>query len=148
MKRKVPIAILILWGLAASALIAAQIIGYLDMSLMSAPGNPAIGFARIWADTSSSKMKCKLSGSSCFFDSSGVTLQTNGTPNGSQTLLNLKGGTNMTLTDNGSGQITFDASGGGSSITLQTNGVNNGSQSTLNLAAGSGITLADNGTGP
>jgi len=44
---------------------------------------------------------------------SSLTLQTNGTPNGSQTLLNLKAGTNMTLTDDGVGGVTFDATGGG-----------------------------------
>lgn len=40
----------------------------------------------------------------------GLTLQVNGTPNGSQTLLNLKAGTAITLTDDGTGGITFDAS--------------------------------------
>ena len=43
----------------------------------------------------------------------GVTLQTNGVDNVVQTLLNLEAGTNMTITDNGNGTITFDASGGG-----------------------------------
>lgn len=41
---------------------------------------------------------------------SGITLETNGTPNGNQTLLNLVAGTNMTITDDGLGNITFDAS--------------------------------------
>lgn len=45
---------------------------------------------------------------------SGLTLETDGTPNGSQTLLNLVGGTNVTLTDNGTGTVTIDATGGGS----------------------------------
>lgn len=43
----------------------------------------------------------------------GVTLQTNGVDNIVQTLLNLEAGTNMTITDNGNGTITFDAAGGG-----------------------------------
>jgi hypothetical protein len=43
----------------------------------------------------------------------GITLETNGTPNGDQTLLNLVEGTNMTITDDGFGNITFDATGGG-----------------------------------
>lgn len=42
--------------------------------------------------------------------SGGITLETNNTTNGSQTLLNLVNGNNITLTDNGSGQITFDGS--------------------------------------
>lgn len=46
---------------------------------------------------------------------SGLTLETNETPNGDQTLLNLVGGTNMTITDDGSGNITFDATGGSGS---------------------------------
>jgi hypothetical protein len=41
---------------------------------------------------------------------SGLALETNGTPNGNQTLLNLVAGTNMTITDDGLGNITFDAS--------------------------------------
>jgi hypothetical protein len=41
---------------------------------------------------------------------SGLALETNGTPNGDQTLLNLVAGTNMTITDDGFGNITFDAS--------------------------------------
>jgi hypothetical protein len=41
-----------------------------------------------------------------------IVFQTNGVNNGSQQLLNLQQGTNVTLTDNGSGQITIAASGG------------------------------------
>ncbi len=40
---------------------------------------------------------------------SGLALETNGIPNGDQTLLNLVAGTNMTITDDGLGNITFDA---------------------------------------
>jgi hypothetical protein len=42
-----------------------------------------------------------------------ITLETNGTPNGDQTLLNLVEGANMNITDDGFGNITFDATGGG-----------------------------------
>jgi YVTN family beta-propeller protein len=45
---------------------------------------------------------------------SALLLQTNGTNNGSQTLLNLIEGSGITITDNGSGGITISASGGGS----------------------------------
>jgi hypothetical protein len=41
----------------------------------------------------------------------GITLQTNGTNNGSQQLLDLQQGANITLTDNGSGQITISSAG-------------------------------------
>jgi hypothetical protein len=42
-----------------------------------------------------------------------VILETNGTPNGSQTTLNLVAGTNITLTDNGAGSVTIASSGSG-----------------------------------
>jgi hypothetical protein len=42
-----------------------------------------------------------------------ITLETNGVLNGDQTLLNLVEGTNMTITDDGLGNITFDSSGSG-----------------------------------
>ncbi len=44
---------------------------------------------------------------------SGITLQTDGVANGDQTLLNLVAGTNINLTDNGTGSVTIDATGGG-----------------------------------
>jgi len=44
---------------------------------------------------------------------SSIELETNGTPNGNQSLLNLVQGTNMTITDDGLGNITFDSSGSG-----------------------------------
>lgn len=42
-----------------------------------------------------------------------ITLQTNGVNNGSQSTLNLQQGSNVTLTDNGFGQVTIASSGGG-----------------------------------
>jgi len=42
-----------------------------------------------------------------------LALETDGTPNGDQTLLNLVSGTNITLTDNLTGSVTIAASGGG-----------------------------------
>lgn len=42
-----------------------------------------------------------------------VTLEVNGTANGSQELLNLAAGSNMTLTDNGTGTVTLAALSGG-----------------------------------
>jgi hypothetical protein len=48
----------------------------------------------------------------------GITLETNSVTNGDQTLLNLVAGTNMTITDDGFGNITFDATGGGSTYTV------------------------------
>jgi hypothetical protein len=44
-----------------------------------------------------------------------LTLQTNGTPNGSQTLLNLTAGAGVTLVDNGSGAVTISSTSTGSS---------------------------------
>lgn len=45
---------------------------------------------------------------------SSITLETNGVSNGSQTLLNLVAGANVTIVDGGSGSITISATGGGS----------------------------------
>jgi hypothetical protein len=45
-----------------------------------------------------------------------VTLQVGGIDNVNQSLLNLLAGTNMTITDNGDGSVTFDATGGISSV--------------------------------
>jgi hypothetical protein len=46
---------------------------------------------------------------------SSITLQTNGTNNGSQSLLNLAAGANITLVDNGTGTVTIASTGGGGS---------------------------------
>lgn len=43
----------------------------------------------------------------------GITLRTNGVDNAVQSILDLVAGTNITITDNGDGSVTFDASGGG-----------------------------------
>jgi hypothetical protein len=71
-----------------------------------------------------------------------ITLKTNGTNNGSQAILNLKNGGNITITDDGVGGVTIT-----SNIAFQTNSTPNGSQSLLNLANGAGITITDNGSG-
>jgi hypothetical protein len=47
---------------------------------------------------------------------SGLSLETDGTPNGSQSLLNLVSGSGITLTDDGSGSVTVDSAGGSLSI--------------------------------
>jgi len=43
----------------------------------------------------------------------GIVLRTNGVDNAVQNILDLVAGTNITITDNGDGSVTFDASGGG-----------------------------------
>jgi hypothetical protein len=60
-----------------------------------------------------------------------VTLETNGTPNGSQGLLNLVAGTNVTLTDNGSGSITIASTGGISGLTINTTTITGGTTGQL-----------------
>jgi hypothetical protein len=52
------------------------------------------------------------------FSASGLTLRTNGTNNGSQSILNLQQGTNITITDNGSGIVTINSSGGSGGVGL------------------------------
>jgi hypothetical protein len=65
---------------------------------------------------------------------SGLALETNGTPNGDQTLLNLVAGTNMTITDDGLGNITFDATGGGGTYTVD-NGLTENPTSNFQLGS-------------
>ena len=72
---------------------------------------------------------------------SSITLQTNEVNNGSQTLLDLHAGTNMTLTDNGSGQITLAASGG-STFSTAGQGYFLGAQSFAPISDDSGHTAA------
>lgn len=48
-----------------------------------------------------------------FGGTSGITLQTNDINNGSQTKLNLRASTNISLTDDGTGDISISATGGG-----------------------------------
>jgi len=71
-----------------------------------------------------------------FMPITGVLLQTNGSDNADQTLLNLVSGNGITLTNVG-GDVTIDGP------TFQTNGSDNGSQTLLNLIAGTGITLTE-----
>ena len=64
-------------------------------------------------DTNFSVYKITASGSGV-----SILLKTNGTDNPTQDILNLVQGTNMTITDDGLGNITFDASGGGGTYTV------------------------------
>jgi hypothetical protein len=70
-----------------------------------------------------------------------LTLEVNSVLAGSQTLLNLNAGSGITLTDNGSGQVTVASSL--AALLLETNGTPNTSQTLLNLAAGTGITITN-----
>src|SRR4029077_1088170 len=69
-----------------------------------------------------------------------IVLETNGTSNTDQALLNLAQGTNVTIT-NVAGTTTISSSA--TSVTLETNGSANSNQSLLNLAAGTNVTLAN-----
>jgi hypothetical protein len=68
-----------------------------------------------------------------------LELETNGTPNSAQNLLNLVAGTNVTLTES-AGSVTISAASG-STVLLETNGTANSSQTVLNLIQGTGITI-------
>jgi hypothetical protein len=46
-----------------------------------------------------------------------ITLKTNGVNNGSQSILNLKAGSNVTLADDGAGGVTISSTGGGGAVT-------------------------------
>ncbi len=77
---------------------------------------------------------------------SSLLLEVDGTPNADQTILNLISGTNITLTDDGVGGVTIDASLP-TPLLLEVNGTPNGDQTLLNLIAGTNITLTDDGLG-
>jgi hypothetical protein len=50
----------------------------------------------------------------------GITLKTNGVNNAVQNILDLVAGSNITITDNGDGSVTFDASGGNTTVYVST----------------------------
>ena len=77
---------------------------------------------------------------------SAPTFKTNGVNNGLQSLLNLKNGANITITDDGVGGVTV-AAATISAPTFKINGVNNAVQTILNLKNGTGITVTDDGVG-
>jgi hypothetical protein len=69
-----------------------------------------------------------------------LTLETNGTPNSTQTLLNLAAGTDITMTESG-GTVTVNSTASGP--TLETNGTANSSQSLLNLTGAGGVSITE-----
>ena len=76
---------------------------------------------------------------------SSILLQTDNVNNGSQTILNLKEGTNITLTDDGIGGVTIDASGSGLPQSLQeVTDVGNTTTNDIQFGSGVGV-LLDNG---
>ncbi len=77
---------------------------------------------------------------------SALALETDGTPNGDQTILNLVAGTNVNLTDSGTGNVTIDVAIPINPV-FETDGVTNPEQDLLNLVAGSNIVLTDDGAG-
>lgn len=86
----------------------------------SDPGSPSAGNWQyaLGVDSTTHLLTCKDPsgpGGSCL--ASGLTLEVGGVPNGSQALLNLAAGSNITLTDNGTGTVTIASTGGGGSTT-------------------------------
>lgn len=73
-----------------------------------------------------------------------ITLETNGTPNALQTLLNLINSASVSFTSDGAGGVTATAAPG---ITLQTNSVNNAIQTLLNLKNSASVTFVSDGAG-
>lgn len=78
---------------------------------------------------------------------SAVLLQTNGSPNFNQGVLNLTQGSNITLTPDNSGNVVIAATNSGTTIALKTNGTTNGSQTLLNLVNGANIAITQDGAG-
>lgn len=83
---------------------------------------------------------------------SSITLKTDGVDNGSQSILNLKAGTNLNLTDDGLGGITIDAIGDGmGDVTGPVSSTNNNvvlfNGTTGKIIKDSGLQLAGSNTG-
>lgn len=79
------------------------------------PGPPICFTALITITGATQSITTNLQSVAALLPTSGsaITLETNGVINGSQALLNLIQGTNITITDNGVGGITINSSGGG-----------------------------------
>lgn len=73
-----------------------------------------------------------------------ILLQTNGTNNGSQSKLNLAAGTNVTITDNGSGTDTITAS---STAATAFSALTSSTNTTAAMVVGTGASLAATGSG-
>lgn len=79
--------------------------------------------------------------------SAGITLETNGTPNGSQVLLNLISGANISVTDNGSGGVTIAGTGltiASGTATLGTSLIASGAAATTVTVSAPGVLATDN----
>jgi hypothetical protein len=112
-----------------------------DEMTVVAPGTPDASLA-----TFSMSFPASVSSST----GTSILLKTNGTNNGSQTTLNLVAGTNITLTDSGSGDVTIAAASGLTNpMTTAGDIIVGGSSGTpTRLAAGtSGYVLTSNGAG-
>ena len=101
----------------------------------SITGTPAYSLA---VDASGNIVEAALGGGG------GIVLQTNGIGNGSQTLLNLVGGTDITLTDDGVGGVTIDANVSADTI-YTADGTISGSR-TIDLG-GNDFNIVDTGNG-
>jgi hypothetical protein len=72
MNKRQSIALIVLGFVLAALLMGAAVIGYQDYQIITTPGaNPASGYLRIWADSSSGMFKCLTSaGAACYFSAS------------------------------------------------------------------------------
>ena len=90
--------------------------GYLTLLKITNPGAAGGNEANLFFNTSTNLLDCRnSSNTSCLPPM--PTFQTNGTPNGSQSVLNLAAGSNITITDGGSGTVTIGGTGGGGGTT-------------------------------
>lgn len=70
-----------------------------------------------------------------------VILETNGTPNSVQDVLNLQEGSNVTISES-AGTVTISATSG-TALTLETNGTTNSTQTLLNIQEGTNVTITE-----
>jgi hypothetical protein len=112
---------------------------YLDINGIAAPSNPGSGFARVFFNSSSNLLSCLTSsGGNCNPASGGgVTLETNGTNNASQTVLNIQNGTGTTASNPSGGNVQVNVTYGTSANTAA-----QGNDSRITGASGSGACAA------
>lgn len=132
MKQRAPLLTLIaLVCCLAAFLIPTQ--GQIPQSLTVSPGillkNSGTPLGQITTLNCSTNTTCTNTGPVGTITATGgggsLTLQTNGTNNGSQTLLNLANGSGITITDGGSGTVTIASSGAGSYVLVEEHTANN-----------------------
>lgn len=84
---------------------------YLDINCTPSPSNPISPFVRIYCNNATAQLTCLTSGgANC---NGGATLETNGTNNASQSVLNIQNGTGTTASNPSGGNVQINIAAAG-----------------------------------